>query len=61
MIHQAANGNWTRRYAYSLNSQPSTNNRLLSTSLPGDPANGPYSAKYYYDSHGNMSRCRTCR
>ena len=54
MIHQAANGNWTRRYAYSLYSQLSTNNRLLSTSLPGDPNKGPYSAKYNYDPHGNM-------
>jgi RHS repeat-associated protein len=50
MIHQASNGgNWTRRYEYALNS-----NRLLSTSLPSDPDDGPFSAKYGYDEHGNM-------
>jgi RHS repeat-associated protein len=50
MIHQASNGgNWTRRYEYALNS-----NRLLSTSLPSDPDDGPFSANYEYDEHGNM-------
>ena len=42
-------GSWTRYYAYDAAS-----NRLLSTSLPGDPAAGPYSAAYSYDADGNM-------
>src|SRR2546421_5937661 len=48
---------WNRRYQYALDS-----NRLLATSLPGDPANLPdyvatpgYSAKYTYDPHGNIT------
>jgi RHS repeat-associated protein len=51
MIHQALNGNWTRRYQYAAN-----NNRLLATSLPGDPEARPYTATYEYDEHGNMTR-----
>ena len=57
MIHQAVNGSWTRRYSYMpdfSNSPLAPNNRLQSTSLPGDPADGPFSAKYNYDAHGNM-------
>src|SRR5262249_25471291 len=50
MIHQAGAGNWTRRYAYEAAS-----NRLLATSLPGDPVDGPYTAKYTHDEHGNMT------
>jgi RHS repeat-associated protein len=59
MIHQANNGNWTRRYQYAPD-----NNQLMSTSLPGDPndpsipaysANYVYSGKYGYDAHGNMT------
>jgi RHS repeat-associated protein len=50
VVHQANNGNWTRRYE-----SDSQSNRLLSTSLPGD-VNPPYSAKYTYDAHGNMTR-----
>ena len=42
-------GSWTRYYAYDTAS-----NRLLSTSMPGDAAAGPYSAAYTYDAHGNM-------
>lgn len=42
---------WTRRYEYATDS-----NRLLSTSLPGDPVDGPFSAVYDYDEHGNMTR-----
>ncbi|NUQ48584.1 MAG: hypothetical protein HUU27_01495 [Phycisphaerae bacterium] len=49
MIHQAGAGSWTRRYAYEAAS-----NRLLSTSLPGDPVSGPYGAAYDHDAHGNM-------
>ena len=48
---------WIRRYQYALDS-----NRLLATKLPGDPGNLPdysakpgYSAKYTYDSDGNMT------
>jgi RHS repeat-associated protein len=48
---------WNQRYQYALDS-----NRLLATSLPGDPilpdyAAAPgYSARYEYDIHGNMVR-----
>ena len=31
-------------------------NRLTSTSAPGDPAGGPFSATYQYDVRGNMTR-----
>jgi hypothetical protein len=51
MKHEWAGGRWLRRYQYATDS-----NRLLSTSLPGDPDDGPYSAIYDYDSHGNMDR-----
>ncbi len=51
MIHRATNGDWTRRYAYATDS-----NRLLANSLPGDGLDGPYSATYDYDEHGNMIR-----
>jgi RHS repeat-associated protein len=57
MLHQVSSGSWTRHYAYTEPSQitpTETNNRLSSTSLPGDPASGPYSAHYTYDTHGNM-------
>ncbi|MGK3997606.1 RHS repeat-associated core domain-containing protein [Sorangium sp. So ce1024] len=50
MVHQAGAGTWTRRYAYEAAS-----NRLTSTSVPGDPVNGPYSATYAHDAHGNMT------
>lgn len=40
---------WTRRYTYEPGS-----NRLQSTSLPGDPDQGPYSAKYPHDAHGSI-------
>jgi len=43
-------GTWTRHYAYD-----GASNRLLSTSVPGDPAGGPYGAAYGYDAHGNMT------
>ncbi|WP_217646262.1 SpvB/TcaC N-terminal domain-containing protein [Halomonas korlensis] len=51
MIHHANGGSWTRHYAYAVDS-----NRVLSTSLPGDSEEGPYSAKYEYDVHGNIVR-----
>ncbi len=50
MIHTAATGGWTRRYTHDSGS-----NRLLSTSLPGDTPDGPFSAKYNYDAHGSMT------
>ena len=51
MIHQAASGGYTRRYEIAGDS-----NRLLSTSLPGDGEDAPYSGRYEYDDHGNMTR-----
>ncbi len=59
MSHQVGAGSWTRRYAYAEPSQidpAEIGNRLSSTSLPGDPAAGPFSATYGYDAHGNMTR-----
>ncbi|GLV54151.1 hypothetical protein KDH_10000 [Dictyobacter sp. S3.2.2.5] len=64
MVHQAGRNLeqpgqvlWNRRYQYALDS-----NRLLATSLPGDPASLPdyvatpgYSATYTYDPHGNIT------
>ena len=57
--HSSAGGSWTRRYAYdesSLIEASRKNNRLSSTSLPGDSATGPYTAKYEYDEHGNITK-----
>jgi hypothetical protein len=48
MTHSAAGSSWTRSYAYEA-----ATNRLSATNLPGDPAAGPYSAKYTYDDFGN--------
>ena len=59
MAHQVASGSWTRRYAYAEPSQITpgeTGNRLSATSMPSDLANGPYSATYGHDQHGNMTR-----
>ena len=50
MIHQANGGSWTRYYRYAADS-----NRLLTTSLPGDDPNGPYTAEYKYNLHGSMT------
>jgi RHS repeat-associated protein len=49
--HAAAGTSWTRRYAYA-----DDGNRLLATSLPGDADDGPFSATYDHDEHGNMTR-----
>lgn len=49
MVHRARGGDWTRHYE-----NAEENNRLLSTSLPGDAEEGPYSGRYGYDVHGNM-------
>ncbi|MGH2414447.1 MAG: RHS repeat domain-containing protein, partial [Microcystaceae cyanobacterium] len=52
MIHEADNGNWTRRYDYEL-----TNNRLRNTSLPGDlPDLSSLPPRYLYDEHGSMTK-----
>ena len=59
MAHQVASGGWTRRYTYTEPSQivtGETGNRLTSTSMPGDSSEGPFSATYAYDAHGNMTR-----
>jgi RHS repeat-associated protein len=59
LAHAVTSGSWTRRYEYRELSQittAETNNRLTSTSFPGDPAAGPYSATYTHDAHGNMTR-----
>ena len=59
MVHQVASGCWTRHYRYEASSRVTaseTGNRLTATSLPGDPEDGPYSATYDYDAHGNMTR-----
>jgi RHS repeat-associated protein len=57
MVHQTASGSWTRYYAYdepSLIESGKVNNRLSSTSLPGDDPLGPYRGKYgYRDENGN--------
>jgi RHS repeat-associated protein len=52
LIHQAANGNWTRAYAYneaSLIEPGKQSNRLSSTSV------GQSTEPYSYDAHGNMT------
>ncbi len=59
MMHQCASGGWTRAYSYSEPSAitPSEmSNRLSATSMPGDNPLGPFSARYQYDEHGNMTR-----
>jgi RHS repeat-associated protein len=55
MRHVAAGGSWTRRYRYAYQADPADRtNRLVSTSLPDDDPDGPYSAPYAYDDYGNM-------
>jgi RHS repeat-associated protein len=50
LTHQSPSGGWNRRYSYTAD-----DNRLMATSMPGDPTAGPYSAKYSYDANGNMT------
>jgi len=50
MVHQAANGNWTRTYAYDEPNPMPTNNRLTSTAV------GSLREPYAYDVHGNMTQ-----
>ncbi|HWW73909.1 MAG TPA: RHS repeat-associated core domain-containing protein, partial [Pyrinomonadaceae bacterium] len=58
VIHQVASGGWTRRYSYAEPGRvdaAETGDRLSATSLPGDDPQGPYSAHYAYDEHGNTT------
>ena len=50
VIHNAANGNWTRAYAYDESNLNPTNNRLTGTEV------GSVRDQYTYDAHGNMTR-----
>lgn len=50
MVHQAANGNWTRTYAYDESNASPTNNRLTSTTI------GALKEGYSYDADGNMTQ-----
>ena len=57
--HVVSSGSWTRRYAYAEQSRittAETGNRLTATSLPGNPAAGPYTGTYTHDPHGNMTQ-----
>lgn len=55
-----ATGSWTRHYRYAYQDNPANRtNRLASTSRPGDPDAGPYSATYDYDVYGNMTHLIT--
>lgn len=48
---------WTRHYRYAHeDDRTNRTNRLTSSSLPGDPDDGPFSATYSYDPYGNMIR-----
>ena len=52
MIHQATGATWTRRYDYEA-----ANNRLRTTSLPGDGEDVTLlPSRYRYDVHGNMTQ-----
>ena len=42
---------WRRRYQYAADS-----NRLLAHRLPGDVLDGPFTATFAHDAHGNMTR-----
>ncbi|MEU6352029.1 SpvB/TcaC N-terminal domain-containing protein [Streptomyces sp. NPDC047072] len=58
--HRAAQDLWTRHYRYAHETDPADRtNRLLATSRPGDPENGPYTATVDHDAHGNITRLRT--
>ena len=67
MLHQAANGGWTRAYAYEATSliedgagltPRKTSNRLSRTTLHPDGAS-PLVEPYAHDAHGNMTRHAT--
>jgi hypothetical protein len=57
MIHQAAQGNWTREYTYnepSLTEPDRKSNRLSATTLHPN-SNQPIVEPYTHDNHGNMT------
>jgi RHS repeat-associated protein len=57
VAHDAGSSGWNRRYAYDKTSSGTPrSDRLTATSVPGDNADGPYSAHYQHDAHGNMTR-----
>ena len=59
MAHRTGSGSWTRRYAYAEPSRitaAEVGNRLSASSLPGDPAAGPYTGAYQHDAHGSMTQ-----
>jgi hypothetical protein len=59
MAHFVASGGWRRNYTSTEASRivpAETGNRLSTTSLPGDPVGGPFSATYAHDAHGNMTK-----
>jgi len=48
---------WTRHYRYVFDDNPGNRtNRLMASSMPGDPDAGPYTGTYDYDAYGNMTR-----
>jgi RHS repeat-associated protein len=55
MMHQFKDGSWTRYYDYETD-----NNRLRSTSLPGDPVDSQHlellPTRYTYNAHGSMTQ-----
>ncbi|BFU91260.1 MAG: hypothetical protein NTAFB01_24470 [Nitrospira sp.] len=56
MIHQATNGNWTRRYTYNEASQvePAKTSNRLSNTIVGRASGDLPPELYPYDAHGNM-------
>jgi len=48
VVHIAANGNWTRTYAYAGSAAPPVSNQMTATSV------GPATGIYTYDANGNM-------
>lgn len=57
LIHQAANGNWTRAYTYTEPSliEPGKNNNRLSSTVVHPNGNQPMVEPYTHDAHGNMT------
>jgi RHS repeat-associated protein len=49
VVHSAANGSWTRTYAYNQPTSPPANNQLTSTTV------GTSLGSYTYDPNGNMN------
>lgn len=50
VVRVADQQSWTQRHAYAVDS-----NRLLSTGVPDDPADGPLPTRYFYNAHGSMT------